>query len=76
MRVLLAGTTGGSQPPDVLAAMAAQNVEVDEQVLLIAARTWAIPGRIAYDGEVIVATFDDERTARAALVHARSSQSR
>jgi hypothetical protein len=27
----------------VLAVMAAQNVVVDEQVLLIAARTWAIP---------------------------------
>ena len=65
----------GSQPPDVLAVMAAQNVEVDDQVLLIAARTWAIPGRIAYDGEVIVATFDDELAARAALVHARSARS-
>jgi hypothetical protein len=48
---------------------AAESVEIDEEVIELDSQTWAIHGRIAYDGEVIVATFASEREAWAALAH-------
>ena len=52
---------------DVVAELRAENVEIDEEVIEIDSQTWAIHGRIAYDGEVIAATFASERDAWAAL---------
>ena len=56
---------------DALADLVAEHVELDEQVIEIDAQTWAIHGRIAYDGEVIAATFASERDAWSALSRLR-----
>ena len=58
---------------DVLADLVAEHVEIDEQVMEIDAQTWAIHGRIAYDGEVIAATFASERDAWSALSRLRTT---
>jgi hypothetical protein len=50
-----------------MAELEAMNVEVDYAVMRIGPRTWAIHGRVAYDGEVIAATFTSEREAWLAL---------
>ena len=42
-------------------------VELDHDVIEIDTETWAIHGRIAYDGEVIAAEFASEEEAWAAL---------
>jgi hypothetical protein len=42
-------------------------------VIEIDAQTWAIHGRIAYDGEVIAATFASERDAWSALTWVRTA---
>ena len=60
-------------PADVLADLVAEHVELDEQVIEIDAQTWAIHGRIAYDGEVIAATFASERDAWLALTWVRTA---
>jgi predicted DNA-binding WGR domain protein len=52
---------------DVIAEAAAQAVAIDRDVFVIDAEKWAVHGRIAYDGQVIVATFPSEREAWAAL---------
>lgn len=48
------------------------NVEIDYDVMRIGPRTWAIHGRVAYDGEVIAATFGSERDAWLALSYSRT----
>jgi hypothetical protein len=59
--------SGPDRLADVLAELAAVNVDVDYDVLRIDPGTWAIHGRIAYDGEVIAATFGSEGDAWTAL---------
>ena len=54
---------------DVVSELVAENVEIDEEVIELDSQTWAIHGRIAYDGEVIAATFASESEAWAALSH-------
>ena len=54
---------------DVVSELTAENVEIDEEVIELSEHTWAIHGRIAYDGEVIAATFETESEAWAALSH-------
>ena len=49
------------------AERADEHVELDHDVIEIDAETWAIHGRIAYDGEVIAAEFASEEEAWAAL---------
>ena len=41
--------------------------EVDGEAVLTAGRTWAIFGRSTYDGEVILAEYDDEDEAAAVI---------
>jgi hypothetical protein len=52
---------------DIVSELEAMNVEIDHDVLRIGPRVWAIHGRMAYDGEVIGATFASERDAWIAL---------
>jgi hypothetical protein len=52
---------------DVLVELAGEVVEVDKDVIEVDEDTWAIHGRIAYDGEVLVAEFASEEEAWAAL---------
>jgi hypothetical protein len=47
--------------------LVALHVEIDDDVIEIDDDKWALHGRIAYDGEVIAATFVTESAARAAL---------
>ena len=44
-----------------------EHVQVHQDVIEIDERTWAIHGFIAYDGEVIAATFSSENEAWAGL---------
>lgn len=44
-----------------------EHVDVDRDVIVLDERTWAIHGYIAYDGQVIAATFGTEGDAWAAL---------
>jgi hypothetical protein len=53
--------------PDLVTELAAMNVEIDYDVLRIGPQTWAIHGHIAYDSEVIAATFLSEQDAWVAL---------
>jgi hypothetical protein len=57
------------QRSEIVSELEAMNVEIDRDVMRIGPRTWAIHGRVAYDGEVIAATFASEREAWAALSH-------
>jgi hypothetical protein len=52
---------------DLISELAAMNVDVDYDVMRIGPQTWAIHGRIAYDSEVIAATFTSEQAAWTAL---------
>jgi hypothetical protein len=52
---------------DIVSELTAMNVDLDYDVMRIAPHMWAIHGRIAYDSEIIAATFHDEREAWAAL---------
>ncbi len=52
---------------DVLVELLEQNVQIDDDVIVLAEHEWAIHGYIAYDGEVIAATFTTEQEARAQL---------
>jgi hypothetical protein len=52
---------------EIVPELEAMNVEIDYDVMRIDPRTWAIHGRVAYDGEVIAATFASERDAWSAL---------
>jgi hypothetical protein len=52
---------------DVLVELIAQNVQIDDDVIVLGEHAWAIHGYIAYDGEVIAATFSTEQEARAQL---------
>ena len=62
---------GGRELSEILGELQAMNVEVDHEVMRIGPRTWALHGLIAYDGEVIVATFSSENDAWAALSASR-----
>ena len=42
-------------------------MQIDEDVIVLGVDVWAIHGYIAYDGEVIAATFASEHDARAEL---------
>jgi hypothetical protein len=52
---------------DVLIELIEQNVQIDDDVIVLGEHAWAIHGYIAYDGEVIAATFSTEHEARAQL---------
>jgi hypothetical protein len=53
----------------LLAELLDCGVELDGQVVEVAAATWAIAGRITYDGEVIVGEFSEPERARWLLSH-------
>jgi hypothetical protein len=57
----------GCSSLEVISELEAMNVEIDHDVMRIGPRTWAIHGRVAYDGEIIAATFASERDAWTAL---------
>jgi len=52
---------------DLVTELEAMNVEVDYDVIRIGPHTWAIHGHIAYDSEIIAATFPSEQDAWIAL---------
>jgi hypothetical protein len=52
---------------DVLVGLLEQNVQIDDDVIVLGEHVWAIHGYIAYDGEVIAATFTSEQEARTQL---------
>ncbi len=52
---------------EALAALVDEHLEVDRDVIALAAETWAIHGYLAYEGEVIAATFASEREAWAGI---------
>ena len=54
-------------PHDVLVDLIEQNVQIDDDVIVLGDHAWAIHGYIAYDGEVIAATFATEYEARTQL---------
>ena len=53
----------------LLASFVRDGLELDGQVMEVAAATWAIAGRISYDGEIIVSEFDGPERARWVLEH-------
>lgn len=63
--------TGRDLRPDrrdeLLDALIEECVEFDHEVIALDHHTWAIHGRIAYDGEVIAVTYPSEAAARAGL---------
>jgi hypothetical protein len=59
---------------ELVTELEAMNVEVDYDVMRIGPRTWAIHGRIAYDSEIIAATFPSEHDAWVALSPLRPPQ--
>jgi len=56
-----------SDDHDVLVELIEQNVQIDDDVIVLGEHVWAIHGYIAYDGEVIAATFASEHDARIEL---------
>jgi hypothetical protein len=52
---------------ELVTELEAMNVEVDYDVMRIGPHTWAIHGHIAYDSEIIAATFPSEHDAWIAL---------
>ena len=52
---------------DVVARLVDENVAVEQQVIAIDDAKWAVPGHIAYEGEIIAATFPSEGEAWAAI---------
>jgi len=52
---------------DVLVELIAENVQLDNEVIVLGEQLWAIHGYIAYDGAVIAATFASEHEARVQL---------
>jgi len=50
-----------------LAELVAIGIEVDGQVLQVAASTWAIYGHSSYDGEIIVGEYQDAEEAAEVL---------
>ena len=50
-----------------LAELVAIGIEVDGQVLQVAASTWAIYGHSSYDGEIIVGEYPDAEEAAEVL---------
>ena len=69
------GGVSERQQLDIVSELEAMNVEIDHDVVKIGVRVWAIHGRIAYDGEVIAATFASEREAWFALSCSTSAMS-
>ena len=64
------GALGHDLPPSeqrVVQALVDEHVHVSCALVPIDARTWAIQGSIAVDGEVILAEFDDREDAEIAL---------
>jgi hypothetical protein len=57
----------GDRDAAVLADLLEKHIEVNRDVIEIDAERWAIHGRIAYEGEVIAATFASESEAWAGL---------
>lgn len=59
------------RPPDravdLLATLVDEHLEVDRDVVPLTAETWAIHGYLAYEGEVIAATFASEHEAWAGI---------
>jgi hypothetical protein len=53
-----------------------EHVRVDCNLVQIDARTWAIHGTIAVDGEVILAEFSNKRDAETALEQLSAAESR
>jgi hypothetical protein len=51
----------------ILAELVQEHVQVDNDVIEINEATWAIHGYVAYDGEVIAATFASGKEAWAGL---------
>ena len=52
---------------ELLAALVDEHLEVDRDVIPLTAETWAIHGYLAYEGEVIAATFASEHEAWAGI---------
>ena len=52
---------------DFIADLTEKNIVISRDVIEIDAEKWAIHGRLAYEGEVIAATFVSERAAWAGL---------
>lgn len=50
-----------------LAAAVGAGVQIDPEALQISPDLWAVHGTTAYDGEIIVAEFDDLDSARRAV---------
>jgi hypothetical protein len=61
---------------EIAAELVDEHVELDDDVVELDAETWAIHGRIAYEGEVIAATFSTEEGARAELDRLHDVQAR
>jgi hypothetical protein len=62
--------------PDFIADLAEKHIEINQDVIEIDAEKWAIHGRIAYEGEVIAATFGSERAAWAGLARLEEAERR
>ena len=60
---------------DVLAELVAEHVQMDRDVFEIDHARWAIHGYIAYDGEVIAATFASEKKL-GRIIAARGNRTR
>jgi hypothetical protein len=50
------------------------SIAIDYGVMRFDARTWGVRGHIAYDGDVLVATFASEEAAWTALAPLRPTQ--
>jgi hypothetical protein len=64
---------GNDSAVEIAADLAAVGVELDMDVLEISADEWAIHGRLAYEGQVIAATFESAEDAWRVLAAAAIS---
>ena len=56
-----------SHPDPLVGTIVSAHAQIDGAIVQLGASTWALYGFIAYDGEVILAEYDDPATARQAL---------
>jgi hypothetical protein len=54
---------------DIIRELVSEHVQLHQNVIEIDEQTWAIHGHIAYDGDVIAATFSSANDAWAGLSH-------
>ncbi len=67
---------GGERPEMLMDSILPLHPRLGQDLFQLDARMWAIHGYIPVDGEVILAEFDHQETARAVLAQLAAAQDR